>query len=185
MKRIIWILLIMACLGGCATAPKSFTSDGKEGFAQTNVIPPDFKLVLIYNAAIAAAERDYKSWSLTISADGKAVQVSTRSWKEKNQENIIKYYSLSHKVMKKIISIIKESMFFSIASEISSPDSVNVDSPTFSIEVTMDGRSNKEVMTDSPNEETYETYGFGLVLSTVLKKVPSPNKNRELKNLKK
>ena len=32
MKRVILVLSIMACVGGCATASKTFTSDGKEGY---------------------------------------------------------------------------------------------------------------------------------------------------------
>jgi len=35
MGRIILILLIVSFVGGCATASKTFTSDGKEGFVIT------------------------------------------------------------------------------------------------------------------------------------------------------
>jgi hypothetical protein len=182
MKKIILMLSIIACVGDCAAVSKPPTSDGKEEFAQTSVIPSDFKLVLRYSAAIASSERDYKSWSLTIPADGKAVQEISRSWKEKNQQKIVKHYSLSQKDLQKIISVIKKSIVFSPATGASSRDyASDIDSPTFRMEVTMDGRSYEEVMIAAPDKDIYTSYGFGLVSSTVLKKIPSPNNNIELK----
>jgi uncharacterized protein YceK len=35
MRRIVLILLILVFIGGCATASKTFTSNGKEGYAIT------------------------------------------------------------------------------------------------------------------------------------------------------
>ena len=32
MRRVLLILLIVTCVGGCASASKTFTSDGKEGY---------------------------------------------------------------------------------------------------------------------------------------------------------
>jgi hypothetical protein len=146
------------------------------------VIPPDFKLVFRYSEG-GDTPTGRKSWSLTISADGKAVRENSRYWSEWDQNNIHKSFSLSQKDLKKIISSIKESDFFTLRSDQGDQDEYCMDCARLTLSLTMDGKSHGfGTQFLFFNDEDIKRR-FWFVSKTVLKIIPSPNNNKELKML--
>ena len=148
------------------------------GCAQKNIVPRDFYLVARYGAARAWFHQ--KSWTLTIPVDGNALQ-EWNDWGEKfiSPTPMKSYTLLSQNDLKEIVISIKKSDFFNIPRD---PYLRVPDLPVFVLSVTMDGKSN-EVRMSKLYFVKHKHYAERLlpVWDTILKKVPSPNKNIELK----
>jgi hypothetical protein len=165
------------------------------GCAQINIVPRDFYLVAKYGAA--GAWFYHKSWTLTIPVDGNALQESCCNWDEKPLDekplslSPMKSSSLlSENDLKEIVISIKKSDFFNITRD-PYPNRV-ADSPIFILSVIMDGKSHEVRMQHHSFVKVVQHQAFVnkdkpyierllQVWDTVLKKVPSPNENRELK----
>jgi hypothetical protein len=152
------------------------------GCAQINRVPRDFYLVAKYGAAGAGFYQ--KSWTLTISADGNALQLSPMKSSS----------LLSQNDLKEIVISIKKSDFFNIPRD-PYPNRVP-DSPIFILSVIMDGKSHEVRMKHIAfvkvvqhravvNKDKPYVERLLQIWDTVLKKVPSPNENRELKFIEK
>ena len=174
MKRLFLILSIMACICSCTVGRGTSMSNGKD-----MLIPADFQLILSLSPG-GAGESGTRPWSLTLTGDGKAVQDTTPSWKDKREEHTIKSFSLSKREMEQVYRTTKDGVSFTPPS---GGISSCIDCGALILEVTMNGKLYQYMVEDLTDigldDEIVRT-----VARILLKKIPSPNKNKELKMFK-
>jgi hypothetical protein len=181
-KRILLILSIVMCVSGCSTTSMTSIPVEKYGGAQTDVIPSDFKLVLNYFAG-GFGTSDNKQWSLTISADRRAVQSIQAYFTSKGEikKSLVNSFRISKNDLNTIINSIKESDFFTPIER--GPGDFCMDCSGLAIEVTMDGKSGGCGLQYGNEDNEAIIRRLWSVSKTVLEIIPSPNNNKELNML--
>jgi len=175
MKILLLMLLIITFILGCASENRT-SSNVKDESYQTEIIPSDFKIILSLSPG-SYGEAGWRPWSLTVTGDGKAVQDITPSWKDKREEHTLKPFSIPKRVVKEIYTSLKDEAFFTRPTGVTE---FCIDSAALVLEVTMDGNAYRYMIQDvscgSVNDDIVRT-----LTGMLLKKIPSPNNNRELK----
>jgi len=148
----------------------ALSAPGRIGVAQTNQVPQDFELFAQYSAGYSP----WKSWRLTISADGSALQ-EAYAFRGGNPTRETNYFHLAKTDLKQLATRLDDERFESLAHRYSPKDKIT-DNPTLVLRAMMLGKSN-EVSVYAPDHlrGKAEVGRFLKVWNEVLRKVPSPN----------
>lgn len=144
-------------------------SDGpaEPTFTIVNGIPSDFKIVARYSAGYSP----WKSWEVTISADGTVSQRIIQGGPD--FKDVVKSLTLSQKDLANLLTRIEQAKWVDLAGGYSYPVTCN---PTLLLDITMYGKSYcTEVYAPSHTKEHAEVRLFLSVWSEILRKVPAPN----------
>ena len=153
------ISVVLVCIGACCFSIV---------FAANKTIPGDFQLVAHYGPGYSSLV----PWKLSISADGRARQI-THFYRDGKKTTVSKLFKLSNEDLKQLINSIEESRFQSLSPYYrAGPTDVS----SLFLRVRMRGTSHVVFVNGAyllkDNEEVTR---FLRVWNLVLEKVPSPN----------
>ena len=133
--------------------------------ADEPAVPADFRLVAQYGSGLS----DWKSWMVTIDADGTAVQDTYLPGSQKSTKSL----TLPAGEMQRLVRLIGDMRFFELAGTYAV---VVTDNPTLSLRVTSN-EATHEVVVYAPGHLTAseEVRRFLVVWNEVLRRVPPPN----------
>ena len=144
-----------------------------------DAVPRDFRLTAEYYPALPAvgaegsAPREWHRWTLTLSADGKAVQEVQRSGRGSPKGIHTRSVKVPRRELEQLVAVVRAANFYSLAPEYTfevSPAAALV------LRITMDERSH-EVTVYGPDKRTGdpEVAAFLRVWNQTLRVVPPPN----------
>jgi len=138
--------------------------------AEADSVPTDFNLCAHYSPGFSAS----KPWKVTISADGKALQVVPSAFgKKATTDKSQSTSTLTLAQLRELVAAVHTAQFFALKKRYSHPVT---DNATLTLRVRMDG-SSQEVEVYAPDrlKDDAEVRRFMKVWNAVLKDIPSPN----------
>ena len=145
----------------------------------TDAIPRDFRLTAEYYPALPAfgmegsAPREWHRWTLTVSADGKAVQEVQRSDRGSPKGIRTRSVKIPRRELEQLVAVVRASNFHALAPEYAFEVSP---AATLVLRITMDERYH-EVTVYGPDTRTHdpEIAAFLRVWNQTLRLIPPPN----------
>ncbi len=150
----------------------SLLGQGAETKTTEKPIPDDFKIVAEYGAGYS----DWKSWTATITADGKVKQETVAYPKSTEKE-----FKLSPEELKELVAAVKKAEFSDLKKDYGAFGVTDQDSMT--LEITADKKTHRVYIygywLSKDKKDKDDLKRFAKVWQEVLKKVPPPNANQK------
>ena len=144
-------------------------------------IPEDFRVVAEYTPGSVSsapwAATPWNAWTLTITADGRAIQEIELS----RQERVRKSVTLSQPALRRLVDAVEASGFQLLAEKYSADI---FDSVTLVLGVTMNGRHHEVVVNAAHHlKDQSEVIAFLRLWNTIVETVPPPNPGQGVEKL--